>query len=299
MIIDAHAHVYADPRIKSSPKVTTFMSAEQQIAVMNAKGVDRAVILPVASSIAGAEPQSIGEILGICAAYPGRFIPFCNMDPRLGKRPDHVTASDFAYLLEQYRDLGCKGVGEMTCRVFFDDPVLLALFGACETIGFPVTFHTTTPETDSYGLMDEIGLPRFEKALRRFPRLTFLGHSQAFWSEISGALTPAEKTGYPSGPVKPGGRLPELFRQYPNLHGDLSAGSGLNALKRDPTHAYEFIDEFQDRLLLGLDYCSTRNDMQHIEWLTAARDAGHIRPDVCEKILWRNANRVLHLGLNG
>jgi predicted TIM-barrel fold metal-dependent hydrolase len=295
MIIDVHAHVYAFPKLRPRPDATPFMSAAEQIALMDAKGVDRAVILPIASPIPGAEPQSVGEVLHVCAAFPGRFIPFCNVEPRLGKRPERITPQDFLWPLQQYSDLGCKGLGEITARIPFDDPTMLALFAACEQVGFPVTFHTTTPETDSYGLIDEIGLPRFERVLRQFGRLVFLGHSQAFWSEMGGGLTPEEKVGYPAGPVKPGGRLPELFRRYPNLHGDLSAGSGLNALCRDPAHAYRFIEEFQDQLLLGLDYCSVRNDMQHIEWLKAARDAGNIRTEVCEKILWRNAARVLGL----
>lgn len=298
MIIDAHAHVYLDPRIKAGPQSTPFLSAEQQIAVMDAKGVDKAVILPVVgSSIPGAEPQSIGEVLRICAAYPDRFIPFCNIDPRIGKRPECMKPDNYLFTLEQYRELGCKGLGEVTARIYFDDPAVLALFGACEQVGFPVTIHTTTPETDSYGLLDDIGLPRFESVLARFPRLAFLGHSQAFWSEIGGCLTLDEKIGYPVGPVKPGGRLPELMRRYPNLYGDLSAVSGLNALRRDPAYGYAFINEFQDRLLLGLDYCSVRNDMQHIEWLKAARDNGRISSEVCEKLLWRNANRLLDLGL--
>ena len=74
--------------------------------------------------------------------------------------------------------------------------------------------------------------------------------------------------------VAPGGAVPRLMRECPGLHGDLSAGSGLNALQRDPEHAYAFIEEFQDRLLLGLDFCSVTNDMQHITWLTAIRDEG-------------------------
>ena len=51
MIIDVHAHVFAFPKIKQ-PGSTTFMSAEDQIAVMNAKGVDKAVILPLSHSAA-------------------------------------------------------------------------------------------------------------------------------------------------------------------------------------------------------------------------------------------------------
>ena len=87
------------------------------------------------------------------------------------------------------------------------------------------------------------------------------------------------------------------MRRYLGLYGDLSAGSGLNALTRDPAHAYEFIDELQDRLMLGLDYCSVKNDMQHIEWFKIARAAGHISAEVYEKIMWKNINQAIHLGL--
>ncbi|MDO9540800.1 MAG: amidohydrolase family protein [Kiritimatiellia bacterium] len=290
MIIDVHAHVFAFPKIKL-PDSTTFMSAEDQIAVMNAKGIDKAIILPLNNSETPAEHQSLGEILYICKKYPGRFIPFCNIDPRLPRRPDLIKLEDFTFLLEQYREYGCKGLGEFTARMYWDDPSVLLLLEACEKVGFPVTFHTITAEVNSYGLIDEIGLPRLEKVLGMFPNLKMFGHSPGFWSEISGEVANS------SIPVKPGGRLKDLMRRYTGLYGDLSAGSGFNALTRDPEHAYKFIDEFQDRLMLGLDYCSVRNDMQHIEWFKAARDAGHISPEAYEKIMWQNINKAINLGL--
>lgn len=297
MIIDIHAHVYAWPK-RGSTRGGTFMSMEQQIEVMDKKGVDKAVILPITSPETPAEQQSMGEILYICQQYPGRFIPFYNMDPRQPRIPEHITAADFLPQLEECKALGFKGLGEMTARLPWDHPGLMHLFAACEQVGFPILFHTVTPECDSYGLLDDIGFPRFERVLQRFPKLVFLGHSMGFWSEISGDLsTAAEKNGYPKGPVKPGGRLVELLRKYPALNGDLSAGSGLNALTRDPEHAWKFIDEFQDRLLLGLDYCSIKNDMRHIEWLTEAKQKRNISAAAFEKIMWRNANRLLQLGL--
>ena len=297
MIIDVHAHVFASPRLKISPNSTTFMSAEDQIALMAAKGIDKAVILPVNNPETPAECQSLGEVLSICERHPGRFIPFCNVDPRAPRRPDLIREEDFRYRLEQYRDFGCKGLGEITARLYWDDPALLCLLGACQAVEFAVTFHTITPEVNNYGVMDDLGLPRFEKALRKFPGVKFFGHSPGFWSEISGGVTAKEKNGYPKTPVRPGGKLKALMRKYPNLYGDLSAASGFNALARDPDHAYEFIDEFQDRLLLGLDYCSPRNDMRHIEWLTAARDEGRVSAQAWERIMWRNADRALNLGL--
>ncbi|MEW6749621.1 MAG: amidohydrolase family protein [Candidatus Latescibacterota bacterium] len=295
MIVDVHAHVLARPVLrKSRTSDLRFMSAEEQVRRMDEKGIAKAVILPLTSAEVSAEKQSVGEVLEVCDRYPGRFIPFCDVDPR---RCDWCTAEDFRWALEQYREAGCRGLGEVTARLPFDDPRVFALFSACEQVGFPVTFHTAPPEVNTYGLIDEFGLPRFEKALQQFPDLTYFGHSAAFWSEISGDLVPQTKEGYPEGPVTPGGTLVRLFRQYPSLHGDLSAGSGFNMLTRDPAFTYEFADEFQDRLLLGLDHTDATLDFQHIEWLQSACQDGHISAEALDKILWRNADRILGLGL--
>lgn len=295
MIIDAHAHVFANPKIKLTPDTSTFMSAADQIAVMDRMGIEVSIILPMVNPEVIAESQSIDEVLRICGYYPGRFIPFCNVDPRLTSALYKTDASHFEFVLDQYKSLGCKGLGELTAKIYWDDPALLALLEACQRVGFPVTFHTSIAESTDYGPIDEIGFPRFEKVLQRFPDLIFFGHSMSFWCEISGEVTVDDKYGYPAGPVKPGGAVPRLMRQYPNLYGDISANSGLNAFKRDPEFAYEFIDEFQDRLILGLDFCFVSDDRQHIQWLQSARDEGHISADAYEKIVWKNITRILNL----
>ncbi|MCC7299869.1 MAG: amidohydrolase family protein, partial [Verrucomicrobia bacterium] len=200
-------------------------------------------------------------------------------------------------LLEQYKELGFKGLGEFCPNLPWEDPRVLNLLGSCERVGFPVTFHTITPGYPTYGVHDELGLPGLGAVLKKFPKLKFFGHSAAFWSEISGDLTREDKDGYPRTPVIAGGAIPRLMRECSGLYGDISAGSGLSALQRDPEHAWKFIDEFQDRLMLGLDYCSTSNDMQHIEWLTAARDQGNISEKAYQKIMWKNVNDALDLKL--
>jgi predicted TIM-barrel fold metal-dependent hydrolase len=273
------------------------MSAADQIAVMDRLGVDKAVILPLNNAECPAEMQSIGEVLSICAQYPGRFIPFCNVDPRIARHPDQIKVDDFDHLLGQYAELGCQGLGEMTARIRWTDHPMRCMLEACDKLGFVLTFHTITEEVNSYGVIDEVGVPGLEWVLQQFPNLKLFGHSPGFWSEISGDVSTETKNGYPKTPVAPGGTLPRLLREYPNLYGDLSAGSGLYSLTRDPEHAYGFIEEFQDRLLLGLDFCSVTNDMQHISWLTSSRDEGHISNEVYEKVMWRNANRVIGLGL--
>jgi predicted TIM-barrel fold metal-dependent hydrolase len=298
MIIDIHAHVYAWPKRQNQNAKTPFMSMQEQIALMDQTGIDKAVILPSVSPESPAEPQSMGEVLYICEQYPGRFIPFYNFDPRIAHHSELTTTDDYLYLLEQCKGFGFKGIGEVTASVSWDDPGLLKLLAACEKVGFPFTFHTTTPESADYGLLDELGMPLFEKALNLFPNQIFFGHSMAFWSEISGGLTAAEKVVYPAGPVKPGGRLPFLLRRYPGLHGDLSAGSGFNAISRDPDFGYAFIEEFQDRLLFGLDYCSRVNNMPHLAWFKSSLASGKISNAAFEKIMWQNANRLLKLGLD-
>ena len=299
MIIDAHAHAFAWPKIKKAPDQTPMLSAEQLVELMDSKGIDKAVILQIANAESSMEKQSIGEILYTCEKYPDRFIPFCNIDPRLARKPDMITVDDFLFYLRQYKELGCKGLGELLARLYFDDPVMMKLFEACEKIGFPVTFHSADPTTNYYGVLDDIGLPRLEKVLRTFPNLKMFGHSPGFWSEISKDVTAEDKSrSIPANPaIKPGGRVIELMRKYPNLYGELSALSGYNALTRDPEFAYEFIDEFQDRILFGQDYCSIFEDHRQKQWLTEARDDGKISGDAYEKIMWKNINRVLDLDL--
>ena len=118
----------------------------------------------------------------------------------------------------------------------------------------PVTSRNTTYRlrTSLYGIIDELGLPRLEKMLKKHPKLKIFGHSQCFWSEI-GENSEELRNTYPEGKVK-NGRLPELLRKYENLYCDLSAGSGANALMRDREHAARFIEEFSDRLLYGCDH---------------------------------------------
>jgi len=64
-----------------------------------------------------------------------------------------------------------------------------------------------------------------------------------------------KKQEYPKGPVKSPMRVPYLLKKYSNLYGDLSAGSGFNAISRDPECGYKFLEEFQDKLLFGTDIC--------------------------------------------
>ena len=45
---------------------------------------------------------------------------------------------------------------------------------------------------------------------------------------------------------------------HPNLHCDLSAGSGFRAISRDPKVGRKFLMKYQDRCLFGRDYFDDR-----------------------------------------
>ena len=96
------------------------------------------------------------------------------------------------------------------------------------------------------------GFERFHRMLEQFPRVTFIGHAQTWWANID-ANHADQKVLYPKGPVTAGGLTDRYLRDYPNMYGDLSAGSGLNALDaRRGVHA-RLPRRHQDKLLFGSD----------------------------------------------
>lgn len=210
----------------------------------------------------------------------------------VGNRPD----TDFRPILRYYKEAGFKGFGEFTANLPFDDPLMMNVFRQVEEVGLPLTFHIAPRQGGFYGCQDDRGLPRLEKVLKACPNLTIFAHSQPFWAEISADVTEEARNGYPKGKVTPG-RAVELMRRYPNLNGDLSAGSGFNAISRDPEFGYAFMEEFQDRLLFGTDICWPGQETPIVSYFERLRDERLISSGAYEKIAWRNADRLLGLGL--
>ena len=293
MFIDIHAHCRKYPGTGRFV-FDNFPTPEQLLARYDALGVAKGVLLPLVSpEVYG--PQSNGEILEICETYPERFIPFCNIDPRAMANSPSAPLGE---LLAFYKNKGCKGLGEMMPNLPLNDPLVDNLLHHCNEHGMPVTFDMSTRVGGTYGVYDEPGLPYLERALQKFPNVIFLGHSPPIWAEIA-ELAPVERrSGYPKGPVKKAGVDPRLMREYPNLHGDLSAGSGYNAISRDPDYGAAFLNEFQDRLYFGLDICDPAGPTPLVGFLLQLRDEGRISKGCFEKIAWRNADRLLNLGLD-
>ena len=291
-VIDIHEHVIPR-RGFLLPNGYTLTTATELVAIMDRLGIDKMVALPLSSPETYHIIQSNEEVFEACDQYPGRFIKFCNVDPRIS---DNSPTHDFVRILEYYKELGCKGVGEVTANLWWDDARVHQLLAGCEAVGLPFLFHVAVQEYNTYGLISEAGLGGLERALRKFEGVTFLAHSTAFWSEVGPIPAGVARESYVKGKVLPGGRVPELFRTYQNLWGDLSAGSGYNAVSRDPEWGYEFIEEFQDRLLMGLDICQSWNDEAAlVGFLRTAEAEGKISKAAFAKVMGANAERLLAL----
>jgi len=290
MFIDIHAHAYRRPYpgINGKP---AFSTPEQLLKRYEELGIEQAVLLPVVSPEVNL-PQSNEEILEIIENSPDRFIPFCNIDPRAMTNSVDAPLDE---ILSYYKEKGCKGIGEVTANLPFLHPLVQNLFKNAEKASLPLTFHIAPQIGNIYGLYDQPGLPQLERSLQSFPSLFFLGHSQTFWAEMAPLETPDDRYGYPNYPVTKEGVVPKLFRRYQNLLGDLSAGSGYNALARDPEYAIRFLNEFQDRLFFGTDICASNTTTPLVDFLLKFRAEKKIGEKVFQKIARENAVKLLKI----
>ena len=289
MFIDIHVHFRSIPGFPRYGK-PSYPTPEQVIERYDAIGIEKGVILVGVSPECAFVPQSNEEVLQV-ARETGRFIPFFNVDPRALRNSPEAPLGD---IMRFYRDQGCKGIGEVTANLPFDNPMVRNFFHHAEDVGLPVTFHMSPAIGGYYGLYDDPGLPLLEKTLQDFPRLKLFGHSQPFWAEM-GPLDGQDRSSYPKGPITGEGAVPRLMRKYGNLYCDLSAGSGHNALARDVDHAVSFLNEFQDRLFFGTDICAPDTPTPLVDLLLSLKEDGRIGEDVFEKIARGNAVRVLDL----
>jgi len=250
---------------------------------MDEHQVAQAVVLPLISPEAWYFPVTTDWVLAQTKPYRDRMIPFCDIDPRT----EYVrTPKDIRALLDRYLTAGAKGLGEHKCGGAIDDPRNLNIFRACSDLGWPVMLHM-----DGIRNTDEPGLPGLERVLREAPGAAFIGHATAWWSSISGGLTKNELNGYPKGPVKPGGAIDRLMDKHPNVYGDLSAGSGLNAIRRDPDFGREFLIRRADRLLFGTDYLAEGQPVDQFQFL----DKLDLPAEVQAKVFRTNARKILRL----
>lgn len=258
------------------------LTADGLLRWMDKMEIAQAVVLPLVNPESWDHPLTTDYVLKQTEPHRDRLIPFCSVDPRTAA----LYGSAKSDMLKKYQDAGCKGFGESKPGVAMDDPRNLEIFQACAELGFPVLFHL-----DNNRNTDKPGLPGLESVLKQIPEGTFIGHAQGWWASISGDVTQAELQRYPEGKVAPGGAMGRLFDTYPNIYGDVSAGSGANAFSRDPEHGREFCIKYADRLLFGTDYLTPGQNVPQFDVF----DSFDLPDDVEAKIYRNNARKLLGL----
>ena len=302
MFIDIHAHItYGNyPDFCRRILNRTGFDEKTLLKRMDREGIGRSVVLPLMNAEAVDYYGAAGnqEVLDACGRHPDRLIPFCCVEPRsLMIRKEKNRPDSIKNLLSVYKDLGCRGIGEICGAIPVDDERYAVIFDAAGELNMPLLFHFQKRDGHSYGALDDFHLPGLEKMLKRFPDTVFIGHSAAFWSELSGDIPETMREDYLTKPYAVKGRLWELFRMYPNLRGDISAGSGACAISCDPVRGPEFLETFQDQLYFGTDRFTSAEEPvpPQIPLLNNWKASGTLSSGAYEKITHRNAEKLLDL----
>ncbi|MEM1601727.1 MAG: amidohydrolase family protein [Candidatus Bathyarchaeia archaeon] len=275
-VIDFHTHI--GKLWRTYPKFT----AKDLLKRMDELGISIACVLPLENPEETDFYSTTSSVLRAIKRYKDRLIPFCNVDPRRGD-PDKF---DPYPIIEDYVSKGCRGFGELLAGLEVDDYRMQKIYRAAGELNIPIVMHF-----DAYRCIDDIGLPKFEKIIKIYSKTIFVAHGPHWWAEISADVKPSDKSGYPSGPIKPGGKVEYLLQTYNNVYADLSANSGENALSRDPEYAREFLERNSLKLLFGTDLLLKSQKIEIHNIL----ERMNLSEKAYERILYKNAERLLKL----
>jgi predicted TIM-barrel fold metal-dependent hydrolase len=191
--------------------------------------------------------------------------------------------------IERYLQRGAILIAEQKFGVECDAPSMQRIYAIARAHGVPVLMHWQFQ-------MYNHGFERFHTMLEKYPRVTFLGHAQTWWANVDGNHRD-QSVLYPKGPIAPGGLTDRYLSDYPNMYGDLSAGSGLNALTRDEEFTKDFLSRHQDKLVFGSD-CSDADGggpkCQGAQTIAAIRRLAASKA-IERKLLYENAKRIFRI----
>jgi uncharacterized protein len=82
------------------------------------------------------------------------------------------------------------------------------------------------------------------------------------------------------------------MEKFPNLYGDLSAGSGAGSISRDLEFGREFLIRRQDRIMFGTDFLAPAQAVSQFE-LFEDKEKLKLPDEVATKIFRGNARKLL------
>jgi predicted TIM-barrel fold metal-dependent hydrolase len=278
--VDVHTH------LGQTWNTTEPLSAEELLRWMDAHKVAQAIVLPLVSPESSSYLLTTDFVLQQTKPFRDRLVPFCSIDPRTSYTGG---LKGLVAMLKKYVDNGARGFGEHKPGVAFDDPRSMTIYAACAELNLPLLFHI-----DNQRNLDKPGLPGLENALKEHPGCNFIGHGPGWWASISGDVTQANLHGYPKTKVAPGGAIDALMDKYPNLYGDLSAGSGAGAISRDLEFGRDFLIRRQDRILFGTDFLAPAQAVPQFELFE--QKLTDLPAAVKARIFRDNARQLLRIG---
>ncbi len=280
-IIDIHQHTNYSGR-----------SDDQLLAHQRAMGITTTILLPAGRRVISAsthEGTSNGlqaKCTGNEACYkfaqehPGEFIFGANEVPDVPEATEEI---------EKYLKMGAVVIAESKFGVECDSPEMQKIFALAQARKVPVLMHWQFQ-------MYNYGFERFYKMLEKFPQVNFIGHAQTWWANIDKDHQD-QSVLYPKTKVTPGGITDRYLSDYPNMFGDLSAGSGLNSLVRDEDHTQAFLERHQDKLLYGSDCNDTIGRGRGCQGAQTIAAVRRLSPNkrIERKLLYENSKKLFRI----
>ncbi len=280
-IIDIHQHIHYHERTDA-----------QLLAHQEAMGVTTTFLLPSGRPVNSASTHD-GVSNGLQAEAGGNaecylFAREHHRKYRFGSC-DVPDQPDAIYEIEKYLKLGAVIIGELKFGVACDSPEMQKIYELAQAYQVPVLMHWQYK-------MYNYGFDRFYKMLEKYPKVNFLGHAQTWWANIDKNYKDPTNL-YPKGPVTPGGITDRYLSDYPNMYGDLSAGSGLNAYLRDEDFTRDFFDRHQDKLIFGSDCTDAVGEGKACDGSQIIATVRRLAPakKVERKLLYENAKKMFRL----
>lgn len=279
--IDSHIHfstekgyLVKDPKVIEAMekyyRTKVVMKTDEEMAQDFIKLDIRAILLPIDCETNTGWPFAGNDYAAsMVKRFPQAFIgSFAGIDPWKGQKA--IQELDRAV-----KQLGMIGVKFQQCvQGFFpDDRRFYPIYEKCVELKVPVLFHVGTtgagaglPGGGGFRLKWTKPIPHIDDVAADFPELTIIcAHPAWPWQE----------------------EMIAVLLHKPNVYNDLSGWSPKyfpDTLKR------EIGGRLQDKMLYGSDY----PEIPPQRWLADFEALGY-KPDIMEKVLYKNTIRVLNL----